>query len=97
MQSELLTAASTCLVHPSKKHGQIGIKPCCVQQRLSAVYVLSADVLFLQMATGFKKVRKYFDMFDLNGDRLIDMGEFTSQVSTSPVWSRLFGGSTGHV
>eukprot|EP00878_Enallax_costatus_P005457 GHUV01005728.1.p1 GENE.GHUV01005728.1~~GHUV01005728.1.p1 ORF type:complete len:268 (+),score=96.45 GHUV01005728.1:326-1129(+) len=34
---------------------------------------------FPKMATGFKKVRKYFDMLDLNGDRLIDMGEFTSQ------------------
>jgi hypothetical protein len=34
----------------------------------------------LQMAAGFRKVRKYFDMLDLNGDRVIDMREFTSQV-----------------
>jgi hypothetical protein len=32
------------------------------------------------MAAGFRKVRKYFDMLDLNGDRVIDMREFTSQV-----------------
>jgi hypothetical protein len=37
----------------------------------------------LQMAAGFRKVRKYFDMLDLNGDRVIDMREFTSQVGAS--------------
>lgn len=37
------------------------------------------------MANGFKKVRKYFDMLDINGDRLIDMGEFTSQVSAGQI------------
>lgn len=35
----------------------------------------------VQMAAGFKKARKYFDMLDLNGDRVIDMREFTSQVT----------------
>uniref|UniRef100_A0A383VCZ7 EF-hand domain-containing protein n=1 Tax=Tetradesmus obliquus TaxID=3088 RepID=A0A383VCZ7_TETOB len=34
---------------------------------------------FPKMAAGFRKVRKYFDMLDLNGDRVIDMREFTSQ------------------
>jgi hypothetical protein len=37
-------------------------------------------IAVLQMAAGFRQVRKYFDMLDLNGDRLIDMREFTSQV-----------------
>ncbi|KAF8055278.1 CML21 [Scenedesmus sp. PABB004] len=31
------------------------------------------------MAAGFRKARSYFDMLDLNGDRVIDMREFTSQ------------------
>lgn len=31
------------------------------------------------MAAGFRSVRRYFDMMDTNGDRVIDMREFTSQ------------------
>eukprot|EP00879_Flechtneria_rotunda_P024744 GHRR01026250.1.p1 GENE.GHRR01026250.1~~GHRR01026250.1.p1 ORF type:complete len:270 (+),score=96.77 GHRR01026250.1:245-1054(+) len=34
---------------------------------------------FPKMAAGFKKVRKYFNMLDLNGDHVIDMREFTTQ------------------
>jgi Ca2+-binding EF-hand superfamily protein len=34
---------------------------------------------FPKMAAGFKKCREYFNQIDLNGDKLVDMGEFTSQ------------------
>jgi Ca2+-binding EF-hand superfamily protein len=33
----------------------------------------------MQMAAGFVKVRKYFQMLDTNGDRVIDLGEFVAQ------------------
>lgn len=36
---------------------------------------------FPKMAAGFKKCREYFNRLDSNGDKLIDMTEFTSQAS----------------
>jgi len=35
---------------------------------------------FSSMAGGFKKAREYFNSMDLNGDKLIDIDEFTTMV-----------------
>lgn len=39
---------------------------------------------FSSMASGFKEARKYFDAMDLNGDKLIDLHEFTTMVRRRP-------------
>lgn len=39
---------------------------------------------FSSMAGGFKKAREYFDSMDLNGDKLIDLQEFTTMVRAPP-------------
>jgi hypothetical protein len=43
---------------------------------------------FSSMAGGFKKAREYFDKMDLNGDKLIDIDEFTTMVRAAAVRRR---------
>eukprot|EP00879_Flechtneria_rotunda_P029897 GHRR01032362.1.p1 GENE.GHRR01032362.1~~GHRR01032362.1.p1 ORF type:complete len:125 (+),score=36.80 GHRR01032362.1:477-851(+) len=61
----------------------LSIPAAALEQELaaSARFLQSTvhDAVLPQMAAGFKKVRKYFNMLDLNGDHVIDMREFTTQ------------------
>lgn len=45
------------------------IHSMCASSSWEAPLLLCWCFLVMQMAEGFKKVRKYFDMLDLNGDR----------------------------